>query len=274
MARTGILTAVLAVALSSLLPAQDQTQEKGLVARWSFAYARTATQLVTLVPQDGLSQSQARELTWAVCPSKVTAVDFAADTPASGGYRYTATASVPLGSHCLLIDSTSHNAMFYWHPGPEPQTTKRACVLGFAEAAEALTGRKVDSCYFIGAYGTGSVELIEFTHQTPKDVLAALVVDNLRTPPPNDPQYWIAKFPAGKLGWASNDGRFHPEQFQHLFTIIDDSRNETSTNVRFVGIEWDGPEGAELILYRPVGNELKPVIVNHDQGAARAMARR
>jgi len=220
-----------------------------------------------------LSESHARELAWAVCPSTVTAVSFVADTSVSGGYSYDTTESVPQGSHCLLIDATSHNAMFYWERGAEPQLTKRVCVLGFPQAAEALTGRKVDSCYLIGGYGTGSVELIEYSHQSPKDALAALLVDNLDTPTAEGPQYWIAKFPAGETGWASNDGKFHPEQFQHLFTMIDDKPNGPTANVCFVGIEWDGPARAELMLYRPVGNELRPVLVNHDYAAAQVIAR-
>jgi hypothetical protein len=275
MVRTRILSTVFAVAISSLLPGQEQTQKKDLALQWAFAYAQTATRLVTLVSQDRLSQSDARALTWAICanPLKVTAASFAADTPASGGYMYDTTESIPQGSHCLLVDSTSHDAMFLWGEGTEPGFHE-ACVSGFSQAAEALTGRRVSSCYLIGGYGTGAIELIEYTRHSPKDALAALLIDNLRTPPPNEPQYWIAKFSAGEPGWASNDGKFHPEQFQHLFTIIDNSRNEPWTDVRFVGIEWDGPKGAELILYRPVGNELKPVIVNHDPGAVQAMTRR
>ncbi len=272
MARNVILTTVFAFALSGLLLAQEQPQrKKDVAARWSFAYARTATQLVTLVRQDGLSLSHARELTWAVCPRNVTPVRFATDTPESGEYSYIATEGVLLGSHCLLIDSTSHDAMFYWLQGAEPETVKRSCVLGFPQAAEALTGRKVDSCYYIGGYGTGSVELIEFTHQSPKDMLAALLIDNARTPP-DDPQYWIAKLPVGEMGWAISEGDFHPEQFQHLFTIIDDSPNEPSTNVLFIAIEWDGPEGAQLILYSPMGNQLIPVMVSHHLVTAQAMA--
>jgi hypothetical protein len=274
MVRTGILTTVFAIALSTLVPAQQQSQKKDAASRWSFAYARTATRLVTLVLPDRLSESDARELAWAVCASTVTAASFVADTSVSCGYSYDTAESVPQGSHCLLIDATSHNAMFYWNRGAEPELVRRVCVRGFPQAAEALTGRKVDSCYLIGGYGTGAVELIEYTHQSPKDLLAALLVDNLGTPPTDGFQYWIAKFPVSGTGWANNDGKFYPEQFQHLFTIIDDQPKAPTTNVRFVGIEWDGPQGAELILYRPVGNELKPVIVNHDHAAAQVIARR
>jgi hypothetical protein len=273
MVRTGILTTVSAVLLTSLLSAQEQPQKKDTASRWVFADARTATQLVTLVQQDGLPPSHARELTWAICPATVTAVSLAPDGPLSGTYSYNATESVPLGSHCLLIDSPSHEAIFSWGGGSEPSPVKRACAMGFPQAAEALTGRKVDSCYLIGAYGTGAVELIEYTRTSPEDGLAALLVDNLRTPT-GDPQYWIATFPAGETGWASNAGQFHPEQFQHLFTLIDDGPNDPSTNVRFVGVEWDRPEGAELILYRPVGNELKEVIVNYEPVGAQAVAQR
>jgi hypothetical protein len=74
------------------------------------------------------------------------------------------------------------------------------------------------------------------------------------------------------MGWAGNDGKFHPEQFQHLFTLIDDSPDEPSTNVRFIAVEWDGPKGAELILYRPARGELKPVIVNHEPVSAQVVA--
>jgi hypothetical protein len=272
MVRTGILTTVSAVLLTSLLSAQEQPRKKDTASRWVFADARTATQLVTLAPPDGFSASHARDLTWAVCPGPVTAVSLASDGPLSGTYRYNATESVPLGSHCLLIDSPSHEATFYWHRGSDPSPVKRACVMGFPQAAEALTGRKVDSCYLIGGFGTGVVELIEYTHESPEDGLAALLVDNWRTPT-GDPQYWIVKFPAGEKGW-NRDGKFHPEQFQHLFTLIDDGPNDPSTNVRFVGVEWDRPEGAELILYRPVGNELKAVIVDYEPVDAQAVARR
>ena len=225
-----------------------------------------------LTPPDELSLSHARELVWAVCPSTVTAVSFAADAPTGEGHSHTATEGVPLGSHCLLIDSKSHDASFYTMRGAEPLPPRRSCVVEIPQAAEALTGRTVDSCYTIGAHGTGLVEIVEFKHQSPKDMLAALLVDNLRTPPPDGPQFWIAKLPSGAMGWA--DGKFHPEQFQHLFTMVNDRPHEPSTTVRFVGIEWDGPEGTDLILYKPVGNKLKPVLVNHDHGAAPAMAQK
>src|SRR5262249_41104877 len=54
MIRTRILPIVLAVALSGLLAAQEQTQKTDLGPRWQFAYAQTATRLVPLVPQDSL----------------------------------------------------------------------------------------------------------------------------------------------------------------------------------------------------------------------------
>jgi hypothetical protein len=98
----------------------------------------------------------------------------------------------------------------------------------------------------------------------PTDRLAALIVEDFREP--LDHHYWMAKFPASDKVWLGEDnGNFHPEKFHYLFTIIDapTDANSDGSQVRFAGIERETSDGVDLILYRPVGNQLKPVVANH-----------
>jgi hypothetical protein len=231
-------------------------------SQWVFAHAQTSNRLIALIPRENLPQSQAARLSWAVCPNElvVTPVTLAANSTPAGTevYSYHTSESVTPGSYCLLIDSASHDAMFFWGLSSRGLPHSRECVRGFAEAAELSTGRKVDSCYFIGSYGTGAVELIEYKHQLRTDRMAALLVDDERNPA--DHKYWMAAFPFGDRVWSSDgDENFHPERFRYLFTMLDNATSEVS----FIGIEWDGPDGAYLTLYRPVGTELAPFITNY-----------
>jgi len=73
--------------------------------------------------------------------------------------------------------------------------------------------------------------------------------------------YSIARFPSGSPVWVTEkDSKFHPERFRHLFTISDDP----DSGMWLFAIEWTGSAGTELILYQPVGTELRPILVNHD----------
>jgi hypothetical protein len=239
---------------------KDQAQAKDAPAGWVFAYAQTETQLV---PVSNLDEAVANRLSWAICEEIVTRVSRVSASRTSEAYQYKAAESMPVGSYCLLVDSASHDGMFFWG-WTEPSGAEFACVKGFTEAAEQLAGRKVDSCYFIGGHGAGAVEIIQYKNQSPTDRLAALVVDDFRDP--LDHHYWMAKFPASDKGWLGPDnGNFHPEKFHYLFTIIDDTPaiGGDGSPVRFVGIERETSDGVDLVLYKPVGNQLKPVVVNH-----------
>jgi len=240
---------------------KDQAQTKDAAAGWVFAYAQTETQLVPV--GRGLDEAAANSLTWAICEEIVTRVSLVATGRTSDAYQYQAAESLPIGTYCLLVDSASHDGMFFWG-WSEPSGARFACVKGFSEAGEELAGRKVDSCYFIGGHGAGAVEIIQYKNQSPTDRLAALVVDDFRDT--LDHRYWMAKFPASDKGWLSPDnGNFHPEKFHYLFTIIDDTTdtNGDGSPMRFVGIERETSDGVDLTLYKPVGNQLKPVVANH-----------
>lgn len=210
-----------------------------------------------------LDEAAASGLTWAVCGEIVTRVTMAARTRTRDAYQWQTAESMPLGTYCLLVDSASHDRMIVWG-WPEPSDAEFGCVKGFSEAAEALARRKVDSCYFIGGHGAGSVEVVLYKNQSPTDRLAALIVEDFREP--LDHHYWMAKFPASDKVWLGEDnGNFHPEKFHYLFTIIDapTDANSDGSQVRFAGIERETSDGVDLILYRPVGNQLKPVVANH-----------
>jgi hypothetical protein len=251
---------LLVVFSSILLAAQEQAQKKDVPLGWVFAYAQTETQLVSV---GSLDEAAASSLTWAVCEEIVTPVTMAAHARTRDAYQYQAAESMPVGTDCLLVDSASHDGMVVWG-WSEPSDAKFACVKGFPEAAAELAGRKIDSCYFIGGHGAGAVEVVLYKNQSPPDRLAALIVDDFRDP--LDHHYWMAKFPASDKGWLGQDnGNFHPEKFHYLFTIIDvpTDANSDGSQVRFVGIERETSDGADLTLYQPVGNQLKPVVANH-----------
>ena len=248
---------------NALLLAQEQAQKKATL-EWVFAYAQGET----LVPVGPLDGAAANRLTWAICADVVTRIAALAPTRASGGlehsaYQYRAARNLPTGAYCLLVDSASHDGMFVWG-GLEPSAARPACVAGFPEAAEQLAGRKVASCYLIGGHGAGAAEVVLYKEQSPTDHLAALVVDDFRDP--FDHHYWMVKFPASDPGWSGKgNDNFHPERFRLLFTTVDDptSNNGETSQVRLVAIERKTSEGADLTLYRPVGNQLKPVVTNH-----------
>lgn len=248
-----------------LLAAQEQAQRKDQAQAkdapgWVFAYAQTETQLI---PVSNLDEAVANRLSWAICEEKVARVSRVAASRKSDAYQYHAAEGIPVGNYCLLVDSASHDGMFFWG-WSEPSGARFACVKGFTEAAEELAGRKVDSCYFIGGHGAGAVEIIQYKNQSPTDRLAALIVDDFRDP--LDHRYWMAKFPASDKGWLGPDnGNFHSEKFRYLFTIVDDTSatGGDGSPVRFVGIERETPDGVDLTLYRPVGKQLKPVVTNH-----------
>ncbi len=254
---------LLAVCFNALLLAQEQGQAKA-TPEWVFAYAE-GQMLVPVGPLDGAAASR---LTWAICADVATRIAAVAPTRPGDGlehsaHQYRAARSLPAGAYCLLIDSASHDGMFVWG-GMEPSAARPACVAGFPEAAEQLAGRKVASCYFIGGHGAGAAEVVLYKEQSPTDHLAALIVDDSRDP--FDHHYWMVKFPASDQGWAGKDnGNFHPEQFRLLFTTVDDavSNNGETSQVRFVAIERTSSDGADLTLYRPVGNQLRPVVTNH-----------
>lgn len=254
---------VLAVFFNALLLAQEQDQKKD-TPEWVFAYAQGET-LVSVGPLYGEAASR---LTWAICADAVTRITAVAPTRASDGleysaHQYRAARSLPSGAYCLLVDSASHDGMFVWG-GMEPSAARPACVAGFPEAAEQLAGRKVASCYFIGGHGAGAAEVVLYQEQSPTDRLAALLIDDSRDP--FDHHYWMVKFPASDQGWSGKgNGNFHPEQFRLLFTTVDDalSKNGETSQVRFVAIERKNSDGADLTLYRPVGDQLNPVVTNH-----------
>jgi hypothetical protein len=141
----------------------------------------------------------------------------------------------------LLVDSNAHQKLFRWVAGDSNVLVhEKKCLNEIAEQAESLTGRKLASCYLIGGYGNGRLELIEYVYDSPDDRWAVLIVidDSLVGGPT---RYSIVRFPADSPVWATEkDGKFHPERFRHLFTIREDPDSE----VWLVAIEWAGPAGA------------------------------
>lgn len=228
-----------------------------------FAYATNARHLVAI--DENLDESNARSLTKAVCPTHAITSPISL-TPANRGgrdagsrFQYDAGNDVPSQNYCLLVDSKTHENLFVWGTGDPPRLLhEKKCLNDIAKAAEGLTGRKVASCYVIGLYGTGRVELVEYAYESADDRLVALmVIDDSMD---DGPRYSITRFPADSPVWTTdNDGKFHPERFRHLFTISDDPDSKLWS----IAIEWQGHTGRDLTLYRPAGNELTPVIVNH-----------
>ena len=259
--RIGVLTFLLALVFTGLSFSQQADEE--VAPKGVFAYALNARQLVAIGEID--DESHARLLTKAVCPTnaitssvRLTAMRQGGQDERSG-FQYDADGSVPAGNYCLLVDSKTQENLFVWGSGDAPTLVReRKCVAEVAEAAENPAGRKVASCYLIGGYGTGRVELVEYAYESADDRLVALMmIDNSL----DTPRYSIARFPVGSQVWAvENAGKFRPERFRHLFTISDDPHS----NLWSVAIEWDGDTGSDLTLYRPVGSELRPVIVNRD----------
>lgn len=230
-----------------------------------FAYAINTRQLVTI--SKDVNESSARLLTKAVCPthaiSSVISLSRIKNTGGAGrsAFQYDADSEVPAGNYCLLVDSNAHQKLFTWGTGDsDVLVPEKKCLNEIAEPAERLTGRKVVSCYLLGGYGNGRLELIEYAYASPDDRLAALMVidDSIVGSPTRSS---IVRFPATSPVWTTEkDGKFHPERFRHLFTISDDPDSE----VWLVAIEWAGPAGSDLLLYQPVGTELRPVLINHD----------
>ena len=229
-----------------------------------FAYAIDSRQLVTI--SKDVNESSARLLTKAVCPtnaiSSAIILSRIKNTDGAGrsSFRYDADSEVPAGNYCLLVDSNAHQKLFTWGTGDSDVILhEKKCLNEIAEQAESLTGRKIASCYLIGGYGNGRLELIEYAYDSPSDRLAALMV--IQYSPVDGSRYSMARFPASSPVWTmEKDGKFHPERFRHLFTISDDPDSE----VWLVAIEWAGPAGRDLLLYQPVGTELRPILINHD----------
>ena len=243
------------------------SQEAGKTAEFDgvFAYAINSRQLVTI--SSDVTESSARLMTKAVCPTNAitSAIRFApvrnTDGGGMSGFRYDADDEVPAGNYCLLVNARTHEKLFIWGSGDTPILLhEKKCISQIAEHADSLTGRKAASCYIIGGYGTGSLRLIEYVYNSPADRLSALMVidDSLLD---GTSRYSIVRFPASSPVWASEkDGNFHPERFRHLFTISDDP----DSKIWLTAIEWAGPRGNDLLLYQPVGTELRPILINHD----------
>lgn len=229
-----------------------------------FAYAINARQLIAI--DKDVQESNARLLTKAVCPthSITSAVSLSAigkpANDARSSFQYESDSEVPANHYCLLVDPKAHEKLFAWGSGDSPLLRhEKKCLDDIAKQAEGLTGRKAASCYLIGGYGTGRVELVEYAYESPDDRLAALmVIDDSMV---DGPRYSIARFPAGSSVWtADKDERFHPERFRLLFTMSNDPDSEPWS----VAIEWAGPAGNDLTLYQVGESELKPLIVTHD----------
>ena len=259
MGKTALFGFLLPLPFTCLLFCQDAT--KAASYDGVFAYAINTRQLVTT--SKDVNESNARLLTKAMCPTHSTssAISLAAlknkDDASKTIFQYDADSEIPAGDYCLLVDSTAHQKLFMW--GYE-HFHERKCLSEISEQAESLTGRKVASCYLIGGYGTGRLELIEYAYDSPSERLAALmVIDYSIMGEPS--RYSIIRFPAASAIWTTEkDGKFHPERFRHLFTISDDP----NSHVWLVAIEWKGPKGSDLTLYQSVGTELRPILVNHD----------
>ena len=263
MRKTALFSFLLSLPFTCLLFCQEP--KKTAPFDGVFAYAINTIQLVTI--SKDVNESSARLLTKAVCPthaiSSAISLSRIKNTDGAGrsSFRYDADSEVPAGNYCLLVDSNAHQQLFTWGTGDSDVLLhEKKCLNEIAEQAESLTGRKVASCYLIGGYGNGRLELIEYAYNSPDDRLAALmVIDDSLVGSPS--RYSIVRFPASSAVWATEkDGKFHPERFRHLFTISDDP----DSKVWLVAIEWAGPAGRDLLLYQPVGTELRPILINHD----------
>jgi len=237
----------------------EKPSKSGLV----FAYASTARHLIAV--DDDLNAAQARRLTKAICPTRKIASEVSmttsgnAESGARTAFEYDASSDVPAGNYCLLVDENAHPQLFAWGSGDEPLLLpEKACRGEVTQAAERLTGRTMRTCYLIGGYGTGRLDLVEYVSDSPANRLVALLLSDYSL---DSTRYSIARFPANSPIWSSEkDGKFYPERFRHLFTISDDPDSKLWT----VAVDWAGPSGHELTLYQPVGNEMRPLLVNHD----------
>jgi hypothetical protein len=255
MKRIGILSTLLV--LCGPLLAQQPQPRKTDPSDWVFAFSETENRLVTL---GSIDESVARLLTLAVCskPLKLTSIRITGSKQSSvvegTVYEYESDEGIAAGDYCLLND----NSPFLWGRNAETPPPRHTCMMGFAKAAGDLAGRKVDSCYLLGPYGTGFLELVEFQQESSEGRLAALLLSG-EGETPDERRYWAIKFPSNDKIWTGRDRSLRPERFQYLFTMLNDSKSE----VAFIGVEWDGPDGAYLTLYRPVGKELKPIVENY-----------
>ena len=247
-----------------------QQTEKTSAPSGVFAYAINSRHVIAI--DKDTDESKARILTKAFCHGYPTmsAVSLAAISKHGegvAGFQYVAD-GVPANSYCFLVDSKTSGLRVWGYAEPPVLVHEKRCLDDIARNAKALTGREAASCYLIGVYGTAKLELLEFVSTSPGDQLAVLmVIDDSMA---KGQRYSIARFPAGDRVWTTdNDGKFHPERFRHLFTLIDDPDAERS----WVAIEWSGPAGNDLILYQPVGSELKPVTINHDSSHSGASQR-
>jgi len=262
MKTTGLLAFLFVLGFPAILSSQDSSKAKEKEPEGFFAYA-TDTRHLLVVAKD-IEESQAVVLTKAVCPTnKITAkVTLSVVNRTSGlsGFQYNAESDLPAGNYCLLVDDKAHPKLFIWGSGDEPLLlAERACLGETMRAAERLTGRTARTCYLIGGYGTGRVYLVEFASNSPDDRLAVLLVTD--ESPIDGPRYWTARFPANSPVWTmEKDGKFHFERFRYLFTIS----NDPDSNLWLFAVDWAGPADHDLTLFQPNGNELRPIVVNHD----------
>jgi hypothetical protein len=257
------LLTLLVISPLFLLTELSFTAEKPSKSGLVFAYASSARHLVAV--DDDLNASQARRLTKAICPTSKIASEVSlttsgnAESGARAPFEYDAINDVPVGNYCLLVDEKAHPQLFAWGSGDEPLLLpENACRGEITQAAERLTGRTMRTCYLIGGYGTGHLDLVEYVSDSPANRLVALLLTDYSL---DRTKYSIARFPANSPIWSrEKNGKFHPERFRHLFTISHDPDSKLWT----VAVDWAGPSGHVLTLFRPVGSEMRPLLVNHD----------
>jgi len=225
-----------------------------------FAFANSPRHLTAI--SNDLDASQARRLTKAVCPTNKISAGVSLTmrgNAARSAFEYDANSDVPAGNYCLLVDEQAHPNVFTWGSGDEPiLLNEKACLGQITQAAEHLTGRTARTCYLIGGYGTGRVDLIEFVSDTPGDRLVGLLMTDESL---DGSSYSIVRFSANSPIWSlEKDGKFHPERFHHLFTTSDDP----DSNLWTIAVDWAGPSEHVLTLYQPKGEELIPLLVNRD----------
>lgn len=236
----------------------------------TFARAINAKQLIAI---GDIDPSMARQLTKAVCPTAAaTFLSVAVKENSPDGNSqpvFETDGEVLPGNYCLLSEA-QHAPSFMWGPLKDESRVlvkEKRCLQEISTAAEDLTGRKPATCFMLGGYGTGRIELVDYARGSQEPPLAGLmiisdsIVDGTHT-------YSLAKFSAGNPIWASElDGNFHPERFRYLFTIS--TSHDPNNEIWFTALEWDGPKGTDLVLFQPVGNALKPILVNHDRAIHR-----
>ena len=225
-----------------------------------FAFAYSPRHLVAV--SNDLDATQARRLTKAVCPTSKISAEVSLTmrgNAARSAFEYDANSDVPAGNYCLLVDEQAHPSLFTWGSGDEPiLKNEKACLGQITQAAERLTGRIARTCYLIGVYGTGRVDLIEFVSDTPEDRLVGLLMTDESLDGSGSS---IVQFLASSPVWSrERDGKFHPERFRHLFTISDDP----DSNLWTIAVDWADPSEHVLTLYQPKGAELIPLLVNRD----------